>query len=236
MKSDFGYGNRLTDKQKKYILINYKKMLYKDIAKELGCTEGTVYNVVKKCGFSKRKYLSDFNIDHIANFSEPYSGKLHMSELRDEYFRATGIDVPIDTFKRIVKRTNFVPYRDTNRTRWFLNGNKKDLHFDNITLISDRVMRRLRKHNTHKTTDRETTKAAIEVENLISLIVDKKILYVATNLKTGQVKTFESASSLNRGLHCRDQAWRKRKTREDGSKNIKGWNVRKVVDHLANKN
>lgn len=211
----------------KYIHVNYERKTYKQIAEELGTTEATVWNHVKKAGLKKRQFSHEYNIEKIKSFIKPYSGKVTITELHGIYSKKE--DISIHNFRRILKRMGFVSFVGRFKTRLYLDGCPENLTPENLILIPHRYRNHFRDGRFGGLTGDAliTALKLIEYQEKVDAF---EIGYVATNLKTGEKIENESVSKLAKEIGFERNAYWKRKTiGKNGGKVIGNWEIIKKV-------
>lgn len=231
-KTKCGKVYRLNDLGKEYIDNNWKhKTIYK-MAKNIGLSEVSVKNYMRKKGYVKR--LTGLRYENfkgkVVEILRTYEGKLQYEEMRKVLDGKYKIELTKDQVFSIAKDAGIGSIYGKGYIRVFVDGDKNNFDLDNIILLTKAEHKALSKIVEIKLTSGQLLLAAIELAKLRVAQINVKEIYIATNLKTGQVIKADSHTKISRELTKRNSQYKDcKKIGKNGERYIRDWVVTREV-------
>lgn len=240
-KSKIGRYFKLNENGKKFIRDNYYSMTYDELSDVIGLSKPIIKRYASSIGYEKRKVGDDYLKfkNKVLDILRPFSGKLMFSEMLEILKDLYDIILTKNQIYHLVKDSDIyscIMFGGNKGVRVFIDGNKDNLSPENIVLLTVKEYKYLTKIAPLKELKGDALLAAIELARL--RIAKNKVeeVYIAKNLKTGEVRKASTKCKISKKITKRlGQYADCKKIGENGERYIRDWVVTRHVINIKSR-
>lgn len=234
-KRKVGKTYRLAKEGKKFIDQNWEDLTISEMSNVIGLSTTSIKHYMRKQDYSKRVTGENYKVfrEEVLSLLKPYSGYLIYEEMRKVLKDKHNIQLTRDQLYKLVKDSDIETSYSKKFIRVFIDGNKNNLEPDNIILLTREEHKYMSRILGEEKVTGDNLLAAIELARLNIAKNSIKEVYIARNLKTGQVKKARNKTEISLMITRRAAQYKDcKKIGEDGERYIRDWVVtREIKEH-----
>ena len=224
----YGKGYTLNTKGESYVLNHWETLSHKELSNITGVGIRAIARFLNHKGCYKNK-VKEKEQNDIVNLLGPYDGKITCSDAC-RILKNHNITFNWHKVNDALIQSGFKFLYDTGMKRVFIDGNKNNLKEENIILLTSKEYQYLCNIGNISNMKDDVLLSCIELAKLRLATNDIEEVYVAKNLKTGQVIKENNKTLISKRLTKRHSQYDDCKSiGENGERFIRDWIVTREI-------